>query len=131
MAKRNWLDTHLDRASSVVRAWPEWKRDTIRSQLADIGLRNTKGTKMIDPDWITVTVAASGWRKHVRRSAVTSFGANPGPHTDVGAAYIVLDGLFLDVQETEAELASLLHVRVDTDDAVTAEFTVKPITGGG
>ncbi len=36
MAKQNWLNKQLDQASTVVRAWSEWKRETIRSQIADI-----------------------------------------------------------------------------------------------
>jgi hypothetical protein len=37
MAKSNWLNKQLDNASSVVRSWSEWKRETIRSQIADVG----------------------------------------------------------------------------------------------
>jgi hypothetical protein len=37
MAKGNWLNKQLDHASSVVRSWSEWKRETIRSQISDVG----------------------------------------------------------------------------------------------
>jgi len=36
MAKQNWLNKQLDQASTVVRSWSEWKRETIKSQIADI-----------------------------------------------------------------------------------------------
>jgi len=45
MAKRNWLDKQLDHASSVVRSWSEWKRDTIRSQIADVGASGNSGSR--------------------------------------------------------------------------------------
>jgi hypothetical protein len=45
MAKRNWLDKQLDHASSVVRSWSEWKRDTIRSQIADVGASGSSGSR--------------------------------------------------------------------------------------
>jgi hypothetical protein len=45
MAKRNWLDKQLDHASSVVRSWSEWKRDTIRSQIADVGASVSNGSR--------------------------------------------------------------------------------------
>ena len=45
MAKRNWLNRQLDHASSVVRSWSEWKRETIRSQIADIGASRSSGSR--------------------------------------------------------------------------------------
>jgi hypothetical protein len=37
MAKQNWLNRQLDHANSVVRSWSDWKRETIRSQISDVG----------------------------------------------------------------------------------------------
>jgi hypothetical protein len=45
MAKSNWLNRQLDHASSVVRSWSEWKRETIRSQIADVGASGSSGSR--------------------------------------------------------------------------------------
>jgi hypothetical protein len=37
MAKQSWLNKQLDHASTVVRSWSEWKRQTLRSQIANVG----------------------------------------------------------------------------------------------
>jgi hypothetical protein len=59
-----------------------------------------------DNDWIVVTVFESGNAKHVRRSAVISFGAWPLGE----GSYIDLSGHAIRVNETEADLALLLRI---------------------
>jgi hypothetical protein len=52
MAKSNWLDRQLDYARSVVRSWSEWKREMIRSQIADVIAPRNNGTHItvVEPD---------------------------------------------------------------------------------
>jgi hypothetical protein len=49
MAKQNWLNKQLDQASTVVRSWSEWKRETIRSQIADIAGVGTSTNRSGEP----------------------------------------------------------------------------------
>jgi hypothetical protein len=44
MAKQNWLNKQLDQASTTVRSWSNWKRETIRSQIAQSGGASTSQT---------------------------------------------------------------------------------------
>lgn len=37
MAKQNWLNKQLDQASTTVRSWSDWKRETIKSQISKSG----------------------------------------------------------------------------------------------
>jgi hypothetical protein len=36
MTKQNWLNKQLDHAHTVVQSWSSWKRETIKSQIADV-----------------------------------------------------------------------------------------------
>jgi hypothetical protein len=54
-------------------------------------------------NWITLTVAPSGYRKRVRASAVVSYGTLPS-----GATFVDLAGRTVEVFETEAQVAALV-----------------------
>ena len=41
MPKQNWLNKQLDHAHTVVQSWSSWKRETIKSQIADVGGSST------------------------------------------------------------------------------------------
>lgn len=60
----------------------------------------------IDSDWITITVAPGGYKKHVRRGAIMAFGALNG------ATFVDLNGRSIEVVETEMEIAQLVGADV-------------------
>jgi hypothetical protein len=55
-------------------------------------------------DWISVTVADSGYRKRVRASAIVSYGTMPGS----SQTFIDLAGRTIEVHESETAIAQLV-----------------------
>jgi hypothetical protein len=55
-------------------------------------------------DWLTITIAASGLKQRVRRSAISAYGAD-----DHHRPYIVKDGHSIPVRETVAQLKAALE----------------------
>ena len=77
---------------------------------------------MAASDWITLTVAASGFSQRVRRSSVIAYGVMPGTRTMTEAKSFVLDssGRVLHVSETVAEIA-----------AAVGDDSAGPVASGG
>jgi triacylglycerol esterase/lipase EstA (alpha/beta hydrolase family) len=58
---------------------------------------------MTESDWIIVTVADSGYRKPVRKSAVMSYGTMRS-----GTTFVDIMGRTIEVRESETEIARLV-----------------------
>jgi hypothetical protein len=61
--------------------------------------------------WVSITVAASGYRKRVRADAIISYG------TLDGETFVVIDGRAILVRESEADIARLVGDTPETTDS--------------